>query len=1037
MRAILLLSVVAGVCAIPCQADNCSPDAAASPLPSLPAIGHVNRVYNWLPVPIDPTTIVYILGYQDYVYYTDQDLQNLAILQNVQILADLVNQLVCGSAPPAPITGNGLSTMVMPGLTSTGTGKVPPRLAAANGALPSLAGSSQIVNGSQAIAGAPLSNGNSLFAGLSGDSLTTAVINGSSGSAQVVGEYDVGPNAQNLVAGDFNGDGNADLAVSDFGNLDTNAGGNIAIFLGKGDGTFTAGATVNAGATPVAMATADFNGDGKLDLAAANLTSGTLSVMLGNGDGTFQSPATYTATAIPESLVAADFNADGKIDIAIVDQGGSVAILLGNGDGTFKTGVSYPGGANSASYVSTTDLNGDGKLDLIIADQGDNAVSFLFGNGDGSFQAPVEYVTGATPQYFGLVPASNGTLLLAVDSLAGNVSAIPISSNGVAASPQLYPVGIPATGIAAIDMNGDGYPDMVAADGGISVLLRNPGAGFSAASKYTLESGSQAVTVAVGDLNGDGKPDVVAASMSAATYGGTVDVALNNGNGTFGTQNSYPMGGYPGGFEGTAGSGLVLGDFNADGKLDVAAGFQSAPGDSASVGGISVLLGNGDGTLLPAVNYAVGSFSVLSMVSGEFTGAGKLDLVAGVGTNYATPGALAFLQGNGDGTFQNAVMIPVGSPAGTPVALAAADVNGDGKLDLVVSVLDTNFNDSIVVLLGNGNGTFQPLAPIPTPVAGSPIALLDLNGDGILDLAVGDSDEAVYLLGKGGGTFQTAQYFSSGADIEAFAVTDWNSDGVAGLAIAQKHGTVMAMESGLNPKISGVQTLTTTSAAAGVTAVAPGSLATAFGTDLATTTANASTTTLPVTLGGTGVSILDGAGTVTPAPLVYVSPTQVNYLIPDAVATGSGSVTVTSGDGTQSSGQVNITSVAPALFTLNAANLAAADALCVSANGSQTEENVYQVMSDAVVAAPINLAACSQTVLELYATGMDRVSAGDVKATIGGAAGSVLYAGPQGAFIGLDQINVVIPQSLAGSGNVPIVLSAGGVTSNTVNVTLQ
>jgi len=231
--------------------------------------------------------------------------------------------------------------------------------------------------------------------------------------------------------------------------------------------------------------------------------------------------------------------------------------------------------------------------------------------------------------------------------------------------------------------------------------------------------------------------------------------------------------------------------------------------------------------------------------------------------------------------------------------------------------------------------------------------------------------------------------------------------------------------------------LTNVSAAGGVSTLAPGSLATGYAKDLATGVTKAKSTPLPTSLNGTSVSILDASGTTTSAPLLYASPGQVNYYIPDSVATGAATVTATSDDGTQSLGQVNIVSVAPALFTLNTDNLTAADAVCVSSSGAQTVEKVYQIQNGEVVAAPLNLSACSVTVLEIFATGLDSVSAGDVQATLGGKPAKVDFAGPQGSFVGLDQINVEIPNSLAGSGNISILLKVAGQTANTVNVTIK
>ncbi|HLJ45696.1 MAG TPA: FG-GAP-like repeat-containing protein [Bryobacteraceae bacterium] len=660
--------------------------------------------------------------------------------------------------------------------------------------------------GSEGLAVASLASGSQVVAQTTDTTVQTGILSPGATIPQPAGEYTVGPNPQHLITADFNGDGIADLAVSNFGNLDTDAGGNITILLGKGDGTFTVGPPINAGATPVAMYSADFNGDGKPDIAVGNLTNRTISVLLGNGNGTFGSPTSYSVAADPESIVAGDWSGDGKIDLAVASQGGTIDVLLGNGDGTFRAAVPYAGGARSATYLTFMDLNGDGKLDLMVANEGYNSISFLFGNGDGTFQAPVQNVTGAEPLNFAPVAdGSGGFVLTSIDGVAGELTIIPLNTGGIAASPQLHAMPGIADGIAAADLNGDGYPDMIVAAGSISVLLRNPQGEFNTPVNYPLQSGSQAVTLATADLNGDGKPDVVASSMFTAnngSFGGTLDVALGNGGGTLGTQTSYAIGGYPGGFTNTPPSGVVVADFNGDGKPDVAAGYQADPTGSGS-GGVSVLINRGGGVLGAAVNYAVGNFSVYCTGTGDFNGDGKMDLAVcagGANFNFSSAGAIGILTGVGDGTFRPASLLQVGSPAGFPQAMAVGDVNGDGKPDLVVSLLSSQGNTSIVVLLGNGNGTFRQLTPFSTPASGGAVALVDLNGDGVPDLVVGDSIESVYQLGNGDGTFQAPSYFRSGANVTGFAVADWNHNGVSGLAVAQKF-TVMAMVSSINPRL--------------------------------------------------------------------------------------------------------------------------------------------------------------------------------------------------------------------------------------------
>src|SRR5439155_84334 len=165
--------------------------------------------------------------------------------------------------------------------------------------------------------------------------------------------------ARSVALGDFTGDGQADLVVGKtiLEGLVTD----VAVLLGKGDGTFQSPLNSRAGYNPSALAVADFNGDGRADLVTANSGSGDVSILLGNGDGTFRAAVNYWVGAIVASVAAGDFNGDGKPDLAVAT-GAGVSVLLNDDDGTFSAPVSYGGGGN---FVTVADLDGDGKLDLI------------------------------------------------------------------------------------------------------------------------------------------------------------------------------------------------------------------------------------------------------------------------------------------------------------------------------------------------------------------------------------------------------------------------------------------------------------------------------------------------------------------------------------------------------------------------------------------------------------------------------------------------------------------------------------------------
>jgi hypothetical protein len=352
--------------------------------------------------------------------------------------------------------------------------------------------------------------------------------------------------------------------------------------------TFTL-STQSAGSSPQRNIAADFNRDGIMDLAAADAPNNQVVVMLGNGDGTFQSPVTYTVGAGPSTLIAADFDNDGKLDIAVGDSDGGIYVLQGNGDGTFHVDPIISVAGAGPWDLKAGDFNGDGRLDLACVNQTDSTISIFLGNGDATF-------------------------------------------------------------------NGDGF---------------------------------------------------------------------------FQPPATFPTGANPGQ--------MTLGDFNGDGFLDIAVvNFGGFSGDT-----VSVLLGNGNGTFRPKVDYNT-SLAPLSVVAADFNGDGKLDLAVanscGTSSPCGRPGLVSILLGNGDGTFETHVDYPAGS---FPYTIVAGDFNGDGKLDVAVSDLDSS---QVTILSGAGDGTFPNSTTAGT--SGSPVGLLaaDFNRDGLMDLAAGTGSGISILL---------------------------------------------------------------------------------------------------------------------------------------------------------------------------------------------------------------------------------------------------------------------------------------------------
>jgi uncharacterized protein (TIGR03437 family) len=226
-------------------------------------------------------------------------------------------------------------------------------------------------------------------------------------------------------------------------------------------------------------------------------------------------------------------------------------------------------------------------------------------------------------------------------------------------------------------------------------------------------------------------------------------------------------------------------------------------------------------------------------------------------------------------------------------------------------------------------------------------------------------------------------------------------------------------------------------------ALASEAIATAFGFGLAATTAAANTSPLPTLLAGTEVKIKDSGGREWLAPLFFVSPSQINYQVPPGAATGAATMTVTTAGGSVSTGAIEVAPVAPGLFTADASGrgLAAATALRVKAGGSQSYEPVvrFDTAQNRFVAVPVDLGEASdQVFLLLFGSGLRGRSALDaVSVTVGGEQAEVVYAGAQGSYVGLDQVNVRLPRSLAGRGEVDVILIVDGQGANGVRVNIR
>jgi hypothetical protein len=346
----------------------------------------------------------------------------------------------------------------------------------------------------------------------------------------------VAPNS--VVVGDFNLDGKMDLAVSSYGS----SSAEVQVYLGKGNGTFSAATAYDVGPGTGPLATVDLNHDGKPDLVVINNHNESVAVLLGNGDGTFRPPVNYTTAPGPVAIAVGDFNGDGNIDIVTANQADAsntcdcVAVLIGNGDGTFQNPPVVTALPNNLPLaVASGHLSGDGNLDLAVTSTYENSgrVQILLGNGDGSFRIGTSYTI--TPDSVSIIATSlrkKTVTDLAVAEFDGTGVAVLLGNgDGTFKQPVLYKAGAPEAVISA-DINGDGIPDLIAADsaaksGLIYLLLGNGDGTFRAPTQIAI--GQFLNSLAVSDFNGDHLPDIAVSDQT----GNAEIVLLNTGVASF------------------------------------------------------------------------------------------------------------------------------------------------------------------------------------------------------------------------------------------------------------------------------------------------------------------------------------------------------------------------------------------------------------------------------------------------------------------------------------------------------------------------
>ncbi len=564
----------------------------------------------------------------------------------------------------------------------------------------------------------------------------------------------------------------------------------------------------STGNGPTAVAYADFDNDGKKDVAVANYLDANVSVLKGNGNGTFNPQQTYSINSTgPEAIGAADFNNDGRPDIVTFNRNpSSLSLLVNNGSGGFNAPLTF----NYIPYFTAThemrlaDVTGDNREDLILNNFTGNSLLVLKNNGNSTFTPLDTLLTLTKPNQLAVGDLNNdGAADIAV-AYDGSVTANDSVSYFINAGNGTYnnrtsmylitfPVG--ERDLAIADVDGDNDGDILVEAVADLQLFKN-GGGLNFTLQPSIAIAGYASEIFTGFFNADGVRDLVVAVESDG-----IKSLMGNGNGTYRPYNAYSAYGEPrsacladfdndgradiiacnytqdniafakgqtdgsfGPFElraGAAASGIALGNFNNDTLPDLITANYNATN-------AAILLSNANGTFQPTQFDSC--VTAKEVVVADFNGDLKMD-AAIIGNGQAN-----FLQGDGAGNFSLVANFNTGFATGGDFFAVAGDFNHDNKADLAIS---HNNSDSISVLLGNGNFTLQASVKYFSGNMPQELAAGYLNTDNNLDLVVTNYDDNTVsvLAGNANGTFQTAIVKSTGANPSRIALADLNGDG--------------------------------------------------------------------------------------------------------------------------------------------------------------------------------------------------------------------------------------------------------------------
>ena len=777
----------------------------------------------------------------------------------------VLHSFTAGSSPQAisvaDFNGDGNQDIAL----ANNTGTVSIRFGDGTGAFPGLLTSITVGSNPQSLVSGDFNNDGKmdLLVANNGSSTVSLLLGNGVGGFTVTSNISI-PSPKSIITDDFNKDGKLDFACA----LNQSAG--VSIWLGDDMGGFSNSSTVSIGTLPTSIASGDFNqdgnedivavnstaaysllgnglggfvnnsmltlvtgsnyvaigdfnGDSRNDLAITNFNTASFSIWLGNPAGNFTNTATFTCGAGPTGIVVVDFNADKKEDLAIANNTSStISIRLGSGNSLTVSGNAsvISNGSSSVSVLQNTDfgsvavnssliktytiqnkgaapvpINNINIFGLNSSDFSLPGISFpVIIPGGNSFSFNVMYspavvglsdasvdINVATCATFDFIYAIKGTGYLYNAGVyptisltaGGNTTVVPsLSPGGATSLSAMASTGFtgllfvdPTSGIVTITnaKPAGTYTVTVATNSGqtqaFSLIVNNPVCSQATFSGSNFTAATGAYKSVIGDFNNDGKQDVATTCSSS----NLISIQLGDGNGGVSATTSVSAG--------TSPEFIVTGDFNNDGKLDLACTNFNSPN-------IIICLGNGIGGFTSIASLVL-SGGCSGIATGDFNKDGNLDLAV----SNLTTNTVFIRLGNGTGFFSGSTEINVGT---YPRVITVSDFNNDGNQDFAV----TNYSSGTVsVRLGNGLGGFSGTTNLTGSTSAYGLASADINNDGNQDLLFTNYGAAnVFVeLGNGTGNFIAQPAVSVGSSPSAICIADFNGDGFQDFVTANQN----------------------------------------------------------------------------------------------------------------------------------------------------------------------------------------------------------------------------------------------------------